>query len=146
MTHRKRFFWFMLLLAVLFVLRVFAQLLQAVHPVSVLPPFEVWQSGIIAYPVLLSAQIMIIVFLATVLWRVGTQAGSPRRWKYRLCFALGGVYFGLMAFRFVTGLTVFADVPWFSKSVPAFFHMVLAAFLLTLGLSIYRHRGAEHHD
>lgn len=146
MRQGKGYFACMLVLAGLFVLRVFAQLLQAIHPVSVLPDFDAWDSGVIAYPVLLSAQMMIVVLLATALWRVATQAGSPRRWKYRLCFALGGVYFALMAFRFVAGQTVLSDVPWFSHGLPAFFHMVLAAFLLTLGLSIHRRSAGERHD
>lgn len=143
MKQGQRFFWILLLLGGLFVLRVLAQLVQAVHPVSVLPPFEAWQGSATAYPVLLSAQIAIVAILASVLWGVGTHSVSPRRWKYRLCFALGGVYFVSMAFRFVAGLTVLSDVTWFSDTIPALFHMVLATFLLTFGLYIYRHMEME---
>lgn len=146
MKQGRRFFWILLLLGGLFVLRVLAQLVQAVHPVSVLPPFEAWQGSATAYPVLLSAQIAIVVILASVLWGVGTHSVSPQRWKYRACFASGGVYFISMAFRFVAGLTVFSDVTWFSRTIPAFFHIVLATFLLTFGLYIYRHMEVESRD
>lgn len=145
MVSRNFHFWILLMLGSLFVLRVLAQLLQAIHPVGVLPAFDAWQGSATAYPVLLSTQIAIVAILAGVLWRVGTHSVSPRRWKYRLCFASGGVYFTSMAFRFVAGLTVFSDVTWFSRIIPAFFHMVLATFLLTLGLYIYRNMEPESH-
>jgi hypothetical protein len=51
---------------------------------------------------------------------------------------LGGIYFAFMAFRLFAGLTFLEDHPWFSKSLPAFFHAVLAAFVLTLGHYLYR--------
>ncbi len=145
MKQGQHYFRVLLLLGGMFVLRVLAQLIQAVHPVSVLPPFEVWQGSATAYPVLLSAQIAIVVILASVLWGVGTHSVSPRPWKYRVCFAFGGVYFASMAFRFVAGLTIFSEVTWFSRTLPAFFHMVLATFLLTFGLYIYRRMETESH-
>ncbi len=145
MKQGQHFFRVLLLLGGLFVLRVLAQLLQAIRPVSALPPFEEWHSGVMSYPVLLSVQLLIVVFVAAVLWRVRMRSMSPRRWKYRICFVVGGVYFATMAFRFVAGMTVLSDVAWFSSSIPAFFHMVLATFLLTLGLYIYRHMETESH-
>ena len=143
MKQPRYYFRLLLFLAGLFVLRVLAQLIQAIRPVSVLPPFDAWQSGVMAYPILLSAQIAIVVFLAAILWRVGTQAVSPRPWKYRLCFVFGGVYFASMAFRLVAGMMVLSDIEWFSRIIPTFFHLVLATFLLTLGLYIYRNREIE---
>ena len=128
----------MLFLAGLFVLRVLAQLIQAIHPVSFLPPFRAWHGAVMPYPVLVVLQIAVTLVLATILWRVQTDAISPRRWKYRVCFALGGIYFGFMAFRLFAGLTFLTDHPWFSKSLPAFFHVVLATFMLMLGHYIYR--------
>ena len=145
MKQGRRYFRVLLLLGGLFVLRVLAQLIQAVYPVSVLPPFDVWQGSATAYPVLLSAQIAIVVILASVLWGIGTNSVSPRRWKYRVCFGFGGVYFITMAFRFVGGLTALSDITWFARTLPAFFHMVLATFLLTLGLYIYRRMETESH-
>ena len=70
-------FQLMLLLSVLFVLRVAAQLVQAVHEVPYLPPFEAWQGSSTPYPVLLGFQGGIMVVMAAVLWRVKAGAFSP---------------------------------------------------------------------
>ena len=134
----RRFFPWMLSLVGLFVLRVLAQLIQAVHPIPVLPAFDAWHGAVLPYPLLVVLQVAIILVLARVLWRVRTDSISPRRWKYRACFLLGGVYLSFMGFRLAAGLTFLADHGWFSKSLPAVFHVVLATFILTLGLYIYK--------
>ena len=123
----------MLLLSGLFVLRVAAQLVQAVHKVPFLPPFEVWQGSTTPYPVLLEFQAGTIAVLIVVLWSVKAGAISPRPWKHQACFALGGIYFSVMAFRLIAGLTFLAEDEWFSKSIPALFHIVLASLILTFG-------------
>lgn len=129
-------FWFHLL-AALFVFRVLAQLLQSVFDIPFLPSFDAWHGGVLPYPVLLASQVVIVVVLYAIIWRAGTHAMVPRRWKYRVCFALGGIYFSFMAFRLLAGLTFLAGNPWFSKGLPAFFHLVLAGFVLVLGWHIY---------
>ena len=134
---RHRYFLLMLLFAGLFVFRVLAQLTQAIHPVSFLPPFQAWHGATLPYPLLGALQVGIIVVLVNVLWRVRTDIISHRPWKYRVWFALGGIYFASMAVRLFAGLTFLADHPWFSKSLPAFFHVVLAIFILILGHYIY---------
>jgi len=134
----RRYFPWMLALVGLFVARVLAQLVQAVHPTAILPPFEAWHGAVLPYPLLVVVQTVMILVLAWILWRVRNDALSPRRWKYRLCFLFGGLYFSFMAFRLVAGLTVLADHAWFSKSLPAFFHVVLATFVLMLGHYIYK--------
>ena len=129
----RRHFPVMLLLSGLFVLRVAAQLVQAVHEVTFLPPFEAWQGSATPYPVLLGLQAIIIAVLIVVLWRVRTDAISPCPWKHRACFALGGVYLAIMTFRLVAGLTFFAEYEWFARSIPALFHVILALLILTFG-------------
>lgn len=71
-----------------------------------------------------------------VLHRVRNGKIRARPWKYRVCLAFGGAYFAVMAFRWLAGLTFLADQAWFAKSLPAFFHLVLASFILLLGLHI----------
>jgi sterol desaturase/sphingolipid hydroxylase (fatty acid hydroxylase superfamily) len=134
----RRYFPWMLALAGLFVLRVLAQLIQAIHPVSFLPPFHVWHGAVLPYPLLVASQVAVILVLASLLWRVRTDAISPSPWKYWVCFMLGGAYFSFMGFRLFAGLTFLADHPWFSKSLPAFFHVVLATFVLMLGHYLYK--------
>ena len=138
----QRYFPWLVALAGLFVLRVLAQLIQAVYPVAWLPPFEAWHGAVLPYPLLVAAQCLIIGVLAWIIVRVRAEAITPRRWKVRVCFLFGGVYFGFMAVRLIGGLTVLGDHAWFSKTLPAVFHLVLAAFILLLGHYIYR-RGAE---
>ena len=128
----------MLGLAGLFVFRVLAQLIQAVHPVYFLPPFNAWHGAVMPYALFVVSLAVVILLLAIALWRVRSDAIFPSPWKYRTCFTLGGFYFVFMAFRLIAGLTFLADHPWFSKSLPAFFHVVLASFIVVLGYHIYR--------
>ncbi len=129
-------FWFHLL-AALFVFRVLAQFIQSLFTLPLLPGFDAWHGGVLPYPVLLGSQIVIISILYAIIWRAGSGAIVPRRWKYRVCFALGGIYFSFMAYRLLAGLTFLAGHPWYSKSLPAFFHLILASFVLVLGWHIY---------
>lgn len=133
-----RYFPWMLALSGLFVLRVLAQLLQAVHPVAFLPPFHAWHGAVLPYPLLVATQVVVMMVLAVICWRVRNDGIHPSRWKYRLCFISGGLYFSIMAFRLFAGLSILADHSWFSKSLPAFFHLVLASFVLMLGHYLYR--------
>ena len=142
----NRYFPWLLGLAGLFLLRVLAQLLQAVQPISFLPPFQAWHGAVLPYPLLVISQVFIILVLATIVMRVKTDAINPSRWKYRACFTLGGIYFTFMAFRLIAGLTFLGEHPWFSKHLPAFFHVVLAIFVLLLGHYIYRRVLAETAD
>ena len=128
----------MSVLTALFVLRVCAQLLQALYPVGWVPEFEAWQSGVLPYPVLLAIQFGIVGLMSFVLHRVRNGNIRARLWKYRVCLVFGGAYFAVMAFRWLAGLTFLADQAWFAKSLPAFFHLVLASFILLLGLHIRR--------
>ena len=129
----SRYFPWLLVLFAVFVLRVLAQLVQSLYPVPFLPSFEAWHGGVLPYPLLVLAQAVIVVVLTTVLWRVRSDAIVPSQWKYRGCFTLGGLYFSFMALRLIGGLTFLSDNPWFSKSLPAFFHVVLATFILLFG-------------
>ena len=128
----------MSLLAGLFTLRVLAQLLQATYPVGFLPAFESWQGSSLPYPALVVSQVAIIAAMASVIRSVSMGGIRPVRWRYRVCFAAGSAYLAVMTFRLAAGLTFLAEVPWFSQSIPAFFHIVLALFILLLGHYLYR--------
>ncbi len=126
----------MSVLVSLFVLRVGAQLVQAIYPVEWFPDYEAWHSGLLPYPVLLATQFLIIYLMSYMLHRARMDRIRAKRWKYVLCYVFGVPYLALMAFRWVAGMTFMADSPWFSKSLPAFFHIVLASYILLLGLHI----------
>jgi hypothetical protein len=59
-TLERHYFWVLATLLFLFCLRVFGQILVAFFNVSFLPPMEEWFSGLLPYPELLTAQILII--------------------------------------------------------------------------------------
>lgn len=130
---RSIHFQLMLALSGLFVLRVAAQLVQAVHEVSFLPPFDAWQGSPTPYPALLGAQLVIIAVLAVVLWRIKARGIAPRPWRHRTCFVLGGIYLLAMVFRLIGGLTFLSETQWFSVTIPTLFHIVLASLILVLG-------------
>jgi len=132
----ERYYPWMVAFTGLFLLRILGQLIQAIHPLDPLPPFEAWQGGTMPYPLLLAFQIAIAICMVAGLRRVRANAITPVGWKYGLCFLLGYPYFAFMLFRMFAGMTFLADHSWFSKSLPAFFHLVLASYLLTLGFYI----------
>lgn len=113
--------------------RVFAQLIQAVFPVTWLPPFEAWASGALPYWLLVMFQALIIVVCARVIWRLHTGLTIPSATVGKVLLILGSVYFGLMCARLIIGLTVATDHFWFSARLPTAFHFVLAGFVLVCG-------------
>lgn len=123
-------------LAVLFALfcfRVAAQLLQKLAPVEFLPPFDAWYSGALAYKVLVSFQIIIIAVCLKIVIDFFKGNVSPKRKSGILCLGAGSLYFLVMVYRLVAGLTFAADHYWFSARLPTIFHLVLASFALLLG-------------
>lgn len=126
----------MSVLCALFGLRVLAQLLQAIYPVGWIPPFEAWHSGELPYSVLLAVQFVLIGWMAYVLTKVRNRTIRARHWKYACCLIFGSIYFGFMAFRWIAGMTFLAGDAWFSRTIPAFFHLAIAGFILLLGVHI----------
>jgi hypothetical protein len=115
-------------LLALFVLRVLGQVLVAFFHVGFLPPMEAWYSGLMPYEYLLPSQIIIIAAMAKICVDFTRRRGffyGPRRvfaaeWLYA-----GTLYLAAMIARFL----------WFGPSIPVFFHWVLAAFVIAVGLS-----------
>jgi uncharacterized protein len=130
--------WLWLLLA-LFIVRVVAQPLALLTSARFLPPFEAWHSGVLPYPALVAAQLLIIAWLARTAWRMTKAAVTP---SYRVGVALltlGGIYFGVMLLRLILGLTILTSSRWFSSILPTVFHVVLASYLLVYGHFHFRH-------
>lgn len=117
----------------LFVLRVLAQLAQVRGDVAWLPPFEAWHGGVLPYPALLTAQLAIAAALARIAWQVSTGRFRAAPRAGRLWLGLGGLYFAGMAVRLLLGLTLLSDDRWWGAHLPAFFHLVLAGFMLRVG-------------
>lgn len=120
------------LLIFIFSLRVIGQLIQVLSPVPWLPPLPAWQGSTIPYPLLLAFQAAIVMVMLFVAGRHawGKVQRRPRLGNWLL---LGGsVYFLGMALRLIIGLADWSDAPWFQRQIPAFFHLVLATYLLLL--------------
>ena len=131
---RQRAYAFMLLVpSILFLLRVIAQLVQLIWSIPWLPDFSVWHSGALPYELLLTAQIAILFAMAIFLTRLflGKVRYNPQ--LGHLIKRVAMIYFSLMLFRLIAGLTFLAHLHWFSSHLPAFFHLVLASFLFLVG-------------
>ncbi|MES2353197.1 MAG: hypothetical protein V4568_02145 [Pseudomonadota bacterium] len=65
----------------------------------------------------------------------------PRRHLGNILAWLGGVYMVTMLARLAIGLALPTAAPWFKAWIPGVFHVVLAAFVLTV--SVYHRRGSH---
>lgn len=131
--ERGTFVVFLWLLTILFVLRVLGQFVQSIAPVSWLPEFGRWHGSATPYWLLLAIQLAIIVIMARAIFKYGSRMVVARRTKGKWLLAFGAVYFASMAIRLAIGLVDPASSPWFQKTIPAFFHLVLSSFVLLIG-------------
>lgn len=136
-SSRKHGYWLMLLLF-LFCFRVGAQILQYFFPVSFLPAFEDWHSGSLPYWVLVFFQIVIIAFCLRTTYQFITGTPRPNHKTGKLCLFFGIIYFSIMLFRMIAGLTFASDHVWLGARIPTFFHLVLASFVLIVGHYHYK--------
>lgn len=114
-------------LLALFVLRVAGQALVAFFGTPWLPPMERWYSGLVPYGWLLPAQLAIIALMAKICADFTRRRGffvRPRHF-----FASYGLWFGCI---YLAGMVVRLLVQ--GPSIPVFFHWVLAAFVIAVGL------------
>jgi hypothetical protein len=118
------------ILLALFIARVVGQLLVvAFHP-RWLPPMKDWYSGLVMYPILLPAQIAIIVLMVAMIRQVALSPPPNRPLAIGL-IAFGIVYASSMFVRFVILRRRHPDYRWYEGGmIPIMFHWVLAAFLL----------------
>ena len=129
----------MALLAGLFSLRIAGQAQQFWMPQSFLPSFDSFQGSNLRYSTLLLIQFLILGLMLRTCWRVGRGITVP---DHRLGSGLawtGGIYMAGSVIRILVGLLVPSAPAWFSTWIPAFFHLVLAGFVLTAAHFHLRH-------
>jgi cytochrome bd-type quinol oxidase subunit 2 len=120
-------------LAVLFFIRVVAQLVQFLFPVRFLPPFDAWQGGSTPYGLLLAAQVVILAVMTWTVWYHGrNQRGLSQR-ASRVLIGVGCIYALVMLVRLIGGYSFALHHHWFQARIPTFFHLVLAVFLMVAG-------------
>lgn len=134
--------WLWLLIG-LFTIRVIAQPSSLLFNSKFLPPFESWHGGVLPYPLLLITQLIILVWMTHTVrkFNAGTVSASHRLGVNVLIFA--SIYFMLMLARLILGMTILSEHRWFASPLPAFFHLVLASFLLLYGhFHFYHDKGS----
>jgi hypothetical protein len=102
----------------LFVLRVLGQLLVVLFAPPWLPPMQAWYSGLLPYPLLLPAQILIIALMIFMIRRPPPRRPAP-------ILVLATIYALAMLIRYAILRT---------HEIPVLFHLVLAAFLAIYAL------------
>jgi len=133
---QSRYLWVLLALLFLFCLRVLGQVLVAFFQVSFLPPMEEWFSGLIPYPELLTAQILIIALYGKICYDFFRGHGyfsSPRRRLGTGLLIFGSLYLGIMILRYAIRMGLYPNERWVGGCIPIFFHWVLSSFILVLG-------------
>jgi hypothetical protein len=133
------------LLTLLFLLRVAAQALAAFADIPFLPPMEKWvtpsaspfaTSGLVPYPILLTAQALILIVQVAVIRDFARGRGyfvSLSERTGRILLGLSYLYAGSMALRYVITMVLYPERRWLGHTVPIALHFVLAGFLFTLG-------------
>ena len=114
------------ILLALFALRVAGQLLAVAGVAPFLPPIDDWESGLLPYPVLLAAQIVIIAVLGVVCVQFTRGTGyfvRPQPWLAPTLWTAGWLY--------TTGMIVRYAILR-RDAIPVVFHIVLASFLLVV--------------
>jgi hypothetical protein len=140
--HRLYLPWLLILFAI-FVFRVTAQLVQKFFAFAFLPPFERWYSGALTYPLLFLSQILVLALMAWVIKGFTKGRLAPWRKMGIYLLGLGSIYFLGMLFRLVAGFTFAVGHPWLGARIPAFFHLILAAFVILVGHFHYRYSSAK---
>lgn len=128
--------FFLWLFTILLFLRVIGQVLVVRFAPRWLPPMEQWQSGLLPYPLLLTGQIVVLVWMVSICMDFSGAAGffvepHPKGGRFSLWFSYG--YFSWMAVRYVNRMVRRPDQRWFGGTIPIVFHSVVAAFLWTWG-------------
>ena len=105
------------------------QALVAFLHVEFLPPMSAWYSGLMPYEVLLPSQIVIIALMAKIC--VDFTRGRGFFFEQKTFFATAWLWFGYVYLAAMIARAVFL---W-DHPIPIVFHWVLAAFVITVGLS-----------
>jgi hypothetical protein len=125
------------LCTVLIVGRVVGQLIVAWTAPAWLPPMAQWQSGLLAYPVLVAGQAVVLTLMIWISADFTRDHGfwvQPRRWLGWCAVSWSVLYFGAMIVRYVVRMRRRPDQRWFGGTIPIIFHSVVAAFQWVFGM------------
>jgi hypothetical protein len=131
----------MALLTGLFGLRVAGQAVQFWMPQTFIPSFASFQGSSLPYSTLLLIQLLILGLMVRTCLRIGGGISVPDRRLGRGLAWFGGLYMAGSVARIAAGLAIPSAPAWFSTWIPAFFHLVLAGFVLAAAHFHLRHAG-----
>jgi hypothetical protein len=121
---------------ILFAARVVGQFEALLVAPDWLPDMDAWYSGLLPYPLLLPAQIAILMLMSVVAWNRRIRTGAFARAHPRAAGALrifAGLYFVVMAVRLGIDVIDHGADFWRHGAIPVAFHWVLALFMLVSG-------------
>jgi hypothetical protein len=121
----------------LFVMRVLGQVYVGLYHPAWLPPWPEWYSGLLPYPLLLPAQLLLLMWMTVLSYDSTRRAGrfcvESDRAKRRLRW-IAALYAGIMLVRYVLTMALVPEMRWFHGTIPIAFHFVLAAYIAALTL------------
>jgi len=132
--HQYRHAIILFVLSFVFAVRVAGQAVQRWFPQSFLPPFDAFQGSNLPYWLLLSIQICLLAMMFMMSWRIGRHTLLRRGRTGRLLAWTGGIYMFGSILRILIGIAFPDAGVWFKAWIPAFFHLVLAGFILVIAL------------
>ncbi len=117
----------------LFGFRVLGQVVVVTRAPRWLPANEHWYSGLMPYRYLLPAQLVLLAVMVVICADVYRDGGLfAADWWGRAALplmVLSLVYFGSMVVRYVLTMVLRPELRWFRRTIPIWFHMVLALAL-----------------
>jgi hypothetical protein len=133
----------------LFAARVIGQLEALLLQPPWLPDMEAWYSGLLPYPLLLPAQIAILMLMAVVAWNPRVRRRLFARRYPRTAGAIRGfacLYFVAMAVRLALNVLENGVDFWRQGAIPVAFHWVLALFVLVAGRRVPAQQQHQHDE
>ena len=121
----------------LFCLRVAGQVLVAFFHVEFLPAMQEWYSGLLPYEFLLPSQVVIVALMVKICVDFTHRHGAfvnPHRFFATYWFYFGCAYLVVMVARYPIHMYFHPEARWFGGTIPIFFHWVLGAFVVIVGL------------
>lgn len=124
-------------LQALFFLRVLGQVYVGLYAPDWLPPWSEWYSGLLPYPLLLPAQILLLAWMTVISYDNTRRAGQfyveSERVRRRLRW-IATLYAGVMLARYVVTMALQPEMRWLHGTIPIVFHLVLAGYIAALAL------------
>ncbi len=135
----------LVILQTLFFGRVLGQIAATLAGPVWLPEAKYWFSGALPYPVLLPAQILLLMFMSLVTYDACRGSGfwhvsrvTTRTVLRNIAYA----YFAINVLRYVITMALVPELRWTGHAIPIAFHFVLASYILVLSLPDVERRRA----